>query len=475
MNLHLHPKQGEALRSQATEILYGGAAGGGKSHLLRAAAIAWCADIPGLRVYLFQRSLPDLVKNHMEGPGGFPALLGEWLTAGFIKIDRTKGQIAFWNGARIHLRHCRDRKDLTSFLGAEIHVLMIDELTQWPWDMYRFLRGRVRPGRLKLPARHKGRFPRVLTGASPGGIGHTAVKTAFVDPAPAMAITEMPKAEGGMRRQYIPARLEDNPTLIEIDPDYEARLEARGGPALVRALRHGDWDIVAGGMFDDVWDKARHVVPPFEIPASWRVDRAFDWGSSKPFSVGWWAESDGSEVRLADGTTRSTVPCELYRIAEWYGWNGRPDEGCRMLAKDIALGIREREKGLGLAPGLAVRPGPADSAIFDIENGNCLADDMAAAGIAWEKADKSPGSRKQGWQKLRAMLKVAAAPAGVRDAPGLYVFETCRHFIRTLPVLPRAERDPDDVDSAAEDHIGDETRYRIFTRRRGVTTSEFEI
>jgi hypothetical protein len=475
MDLHLHPKQGEALQSAATEILYGGAAGGGKSHLFRAAAIAWCADIPGLQVYLFRRTSPDLFKNHMEGPGGFPALLGEWTAAGLVKTNHSKGQIAFWNGAKIHLCHCQYRKDLNNYQGAEIHVLMIDELTQWPWDMYSFLRGRVRLGGLVLPERHKGRFPRILTGANPGGIGHNAVKMAFVDLAPSMAITEMPKTEGGMRRQYIPARLEDNPTLAENDPDYEARLEALGSPALVRAMRHGDWDIVAGGMFDDVWDKTRHVVAPFEIPASWRVDRAFDWGSSRPFSVGWWAESDGSDVRLAEGTTRSTVPGELYRIAEWYGWNGRPDEGCRMLAKDIALGIREREKGLGLPPGLAVKPGPADSSIFDIENGNCLADDMAAAGVAWEKADKSPGSRKQGWQKLRAMLKAAAAPAGVRDAPGLYVFETCRHFIRTLPVLPRAERDPDDVDSAAEDHIGDETRYRIFTRRRGVTTSEFEI
>ena len=317
MDLKLHPKQGEAFLSEATEILYGGAAGGGKSHLFRAAAIAWCYDIPGLQVYLFRRTSPDLFKNHMEGPGGLPALLGKWLESGIVRINQTKGQISFTQGSRIHLCHCQYRKDLHNYQGAEIHVLMIDELTQWPWDMYRFLRGRARLGGLKVPDRYAGRFPRILTGANPGGISHNAVKAAFVDLAPPMAITEMPKAEGGMRRQYIPARLEDNPTLAENDPDYEARLEGLGHPALVKAMRHGDWNIVAGGMFDDVWMAGRHIVRPFEIPPSWRVDRSFDWGSSKPFSIGWWAESDGSDAALPDGTRRATRPGDLFRIAEW--------------------------------------------------------------------------------------------------------------------------------------------------------------
>src|SRR5690606_31152314 len=98
--------------------------------------------------------------------------------------------------------------------------------------------------------------------------------------------------EGGMMRQFIPALLEDNPTLQENDPDYETRLEGLGNAALVRAMRKGDWDIVSGGMFDDVWDRAVHVLKPFPVPDSWRVDRSCDWGSSKPFSFGWWAESD---------------------------------------------------------------------------------------------------------------------------------------------------------------------------------------
>ncbi len=455
MDFHLHPKQSEAFLSPANELLYGGSAGGGKSHLFRVAAIAWCADIPGLQVYLFRRTFPDLFKNHMEGPSGFPALLASWSEAGLVRINQSKGQIAFANGAKIHLCHCQFPKDLQKYQGAEIHVLMIDELTQWAFEMYSFLRGRLRLGGLALPQHHRGRFPRVLCGANPGGIGHNWVKSQFVDMALPGHVRIMAPADGGMTRQFIPARLEDNPTLLANDPDYESRLEGLGDPSLVKAMRHGDWDIVAGGMFDDIWSERRAaiVIAPFEPPRQWRIDRAFDWGSTRPFSVGWWAESDGGDLRLPGGEIRSTVKGDLFRVGEWYGWNGRPNQGCRMLASEIARGIRQRE----IESGWKVRPGPADSAIFSVENGRSIAEDMAACGVVWRRADKRPGSRRQGWQRLRSLMKAA----GSLERPGLYVFETCRHFLRTVPALPRDDRDPDDVDTLSEDHIGDETRYRI--------------
>lgn len=463
MELCLHPKQGEAFTSTASELLYGGAAGGGKSHLLRVAAIAWCTDVPGLQVYLFRRTFPELFKNHMDGPCGFPALLAPWLAEGLVRINHSKGVIAFANGARIHLSHCQHRKDLSVYQGAEMHVLMIDELTQWPLDIYAFLRGRVRLAGLTVPERWRRRLPAILAGANPGGIGHAWVKAAFIDAAPPMTITKMPPSEGGMTRQYVPARLEDNPSLLEQDPDYEARLEGLGDAALVRALRHGDWDIVAGGLFDDLWDRTRHVVPAFRPPETWRLDRSFDWGSARPFSVGWWAESDGSDYRLPSGEIRHSLRGDLFRIAEWYGWSGRPNEGCRMLAADIAKGIQAREAQLAENWGCGkVLPGPADSSIFDRENGNCIAEDMAREGVSWQRAEKGPGSRKQGWQRLRALLTGARS----REAPGVFVFESCRHFIRTLPVLPRDELDPDDIDSSAEDHIADETRYRIYAPKQ---------
>lgn len=433
---------------------------------MRVAAISWCSRVPGLQVYLFRREYPELFKNHLDGAGGFEALLAPWTAAGLARVNRSDHAVVFSNGARIHLCHAKHPRDVHGYQGAEMHVLMIDELTQWTRPMYLFLRGRLRLGGLALPAPERGAFPRVLLGANPGGIGHGWVKADFIDVAPPLAVTRMPAAEGGMLRQYLPARLEDNPTLVANDPGYAQRLEGLGNPALVRAMRQGDWNLVAGGMLDDLWRPEAHVLPPFAVPAGWRVDRAFDWGSSKPFSVGWWAESDGSDLVLPGGAVRSTRPGDLFRLAEWYGWNGRADDGCRMLAAEIARGILAREAEMGLSG--RVRPGPADSSIFDVENGNSIADDMARAGVRWEKADKSPGSRRQGWLRLRALLQGAITG----EAPGLFVAETCRQFIRTVPVLPRSDRDPDDVDTASEDHVADETRYRIMAARRGNTVGE---
>lgn len=472
LQLKLHEKQGIAYQSPATEILYGGAAGGGKSHLFRAASIAWCVQIPGLQVYFFRRTYPDLFDNHMSGPQSFPVLLAPFVKRGLAKINWGKLDIEFANGSAIHLRHCQYPKDVYKYQGAEIHVLVIDELTQWERLMYTFLRSRLRMVGLTLmmPAALVGMFPRALLGANPGGIGHNWVKAEFVSLAKPYAITQMPKSEGGMRRQFIPALMEDNPSLMEDDPEYEGKLEGLGDPALVKAMRSGDWDIVSGGMFDDLWKRAVHVIPPFQIPRSWRIDRSFDWGSSRPFSVGWWAESDGTTAQVFDRNTgklvsRTFPPGSLFRIDEWYGWTGRADEGTKALAVEVARGILERERSGDLA-GLQIEPGPADSSIFDVENGMCIAKDMLDVGVEWTEADKSPGSRINGAEKMRKYLK--ASTTFSHDEPHLYVFNNCVHgFIRTVPVLPRDERKRDDVDTDAEDHAYDESRYRVLAPPAG--------
>jgi len=468
LDLDLHPKQGEAFLSPATEILYGGAAGGGKSHLMRVAAIAWCAAVPGLQVYLFRRTFPDLMKNHMNGPGSLPMLLARWITAGLAKVNRSDNFISFFNGSKIFLCHCQYESSVTKYQGAEMHVLLIDELTHFSRTTYTFLRSRVRLGGLFIPDEHKDRFPRIILGSNPGGIGHNWVKADFVDPAPALEIRKMPKIEGGMLRQFVPARVEDNPTLMRNDPGYLERLEGLGDPGLVRAMRRGEWDIVAGGLFDDLWNPECHVLKSFQVPDTWRIDRSFDWGSSRPFSVGWWAESDGSEFRLADGSNRTFQRGTLIRIGEWYGWNGRPNEGCRALASDIAKGILEKEIDMNVS----VHPGPADSSIFDAVNGNSIGDEMAKHGVRWVPADKSPGTRKAGWEMMRKMLKAASERRP--ESPGLYVFDTCRHFIRTVPTLPRYSRDPDDADTNAEDHVADEVRYRVLNKRRAIQTLKLQ-
>jgi len=469
LTLELHPRQTVAFESPAQEILFGGAAGGGKSFLLRAFALAVCVGVPGVQVYLFRRTSPDLFHNHMEGPSGFPALLAPWIEAGQARINFQRGVIEIGNGSAIHLAHCQYEKDVYKYQGAEIHVLLIDELTHFTRSQYTFLRSRVRLGSLDVPDAWRDRLPKIICASNPGGVGHNWVKAMFVDPAPPGEIWRAPADDGGMLRQYIPARLEDNPSLLANDPDYERRLEGLGNPALVRAMRLGDWDIVAGGFFDDLWDRAVHVLEPFPIPASWRIDRSFDWGSAKPFSVGWWAESDGTWTDETPRLPRGS----LVRIAEWYGWDGKnPNVGARLSDTEVARGILERERAFPW--GRRVQPGPADSSIFVSDPGRpSIADNMASVGVRWIEADKSPGSRKNGWQAMRRMLK--AARDRDMEQPHLYVFSTCTHFIRTVPVLPRSERDPDDIDTDAEDHIADETRYRIMTPRHGAQTIRWRV
>ena len=464
MRLELHPKQSEAFLSRATEMLYGGAAGGGKSHLLRIAAAVFSMQISGLQTYLFRRVSNDLMKNHMEGPTGFPSLLSEHIEGKWAKIVYSpQPQIRFWNDSVIHLCHCQYEKDVFKYQGAEIHLLLMDELTHFTRFIYAFLRGRVRMAGIAVPKDYSGKFPRIIGASNPGGIGHNWVKADFIDGSAPMEIRQMGKKDGGMLRQYIPARLSDNPTLIESDPDYIDRLEGLGNPALVRAMKDGDWDIVAGGAFDDLWKRDVHVLPSFEIPSSWSIDRSFDWGSSKPFSVGWWAESDGTECEIA-GVKRCFPRGTIFRIAEYYGWNGTPNEGLKMLAKDVALKIKEIEAEHWLLAGRPVEPGPADSAIYATENGKSIAADMEAEGVYWVESDKRPGSRKSGFEQVRKMLK--ASRDNPLEEPGLYVFDSCVDFIRTIPVLPRDQRDTDDIDTKAEDHIYDETRYRLMTPRR---------
>ena len=466
MQIDLHPKQSRAFQEPANEKLYGGSAGGGKSFLLRSVGLSLCSQIRRLQCYLFRRQSQDIIRNHFEGPGSFPDLLGPWMDRNFCRIVYSPNTIIrFANKANVHVCHCQLEKHKYNYQGPEIHVLLIDELTHFTESIYRYLRARCRMPKndpemwedirkLEEKLGFKLNFPLVFCGANPGGVGHNWVKASWIDPLKPFEIKKMPKDEGGMLRQFIPAKLKDNPSL---DPEeYADKLAGLGNPALVKAMLDGSWDIVAGGMFDDLWNPEVHIVDPFPIPKSWRVDRSFDWGSSKPFSVGWWAESDGTDLKLKSGKIIPTVRGDLFRIAELYGWNGKPNEGCKLLAVEVARKIKKIEDRFPFK----VNPGPADSSIWKEEDGPSISGNMQSAGIKWTKANKKPGSRAIGWELMRERLKGSVT----REDPGLFIFNTCRHFIRTIPVLPRDETKSDDINTDAEDHIADETRYRILTK-----------
>jgi len=441
VNLALHPRQLEALNSRATEILYGGAAGGGKSHLMRAAAIMWCAMVAGLQVYLFRRIREDLIKNHMEGPKGFRLLLAPWILAGFVKV--VEDEIRFWNGSKIFLCHCKDEKDRFKYLGAEIHVLLIDELTTFTDVIYRFLRGRVRAVGLQLPPQLAGLFPRILCGSNPGNVGHLFVKAAFIDGAQDLAIREMPEEEGGMRRQFIQAKLDDNPSMLQDDPGYRAKLRGLGSAELVKAMELGDWNVIAGAYFAE-WSTARHVIRPFAVPRHWLRFTSLDWGSAKPFSMQWWAVSDGA--LLPDGRQYPTGAMVQYR--EWYGASG-PNVGLKLTAEQLADGIKTREAGDRIDYRVA------DPSCWKVDGGPSIAERMSKRGITMRPADNQ---RINGWDQVRGRL------IGFDDAPMLYAFDTCTDFIRTFPALQHDSARAEDVDTDGEDHAGDAARYACQSR-----------
>ena len=443
-----------ALFSKASEILYGGAAGGGKSHLMRVVAVLWCAAIPGLQVYLFRRIREDLVKNHMEGPKGFRALLAPWALCKFVKI--IDDEIRFWNGSRIYLCHCKDEKDIYKYQGAEIHVLLIDELTHFTDTMYRFLRNRVRMAGITVPDHYAGLFPRILAGANPGNIGHQWVKAAFLDGSQPFAVNQMAANEGGMRRQFIPALLEDNPTMTTDDPDYEMRLEGLGSKALVEAMRYGNWDVVDGAFFD-CWDKSRHVVQPFAVPADWLRFVSMDWGSASPFSIGWWAVVQ-DKMTVANTTGQSIMlprGC-LVRYREWYGAKG-PNQGLKLRNEDIAKGIKSRETG-----DEKITYRVLDPACFSTNGGPTIDDQFRTEGVFFSKADNKRATGVgaiSGWSQLRSRL------IGDQDGnPMIACFSTCHDSIRTIPVLQHDKNKPEDLDTDMEDHCADEWRYGTSSR-----------
>jgi hypothetical protein len=429
------------------------------------------------------KNLDDLVSKSLRW---FPSIAGPKPRF----LSSTSDYKWVWEtGEELLFRQVKRDADYWNYHGQEFPFIGWNELAKYAMPtlfdaMFSCNRSSFRPEDFPIivPGDPKPRYlPEIplvcFATTNPYGPGHNWVKDRFIDAAePGQLIRKHynvfnPRTQ--MRQDLVKYHVRifgSYKENIYLSPEYVAELESIRDINKRKAWLWGDWDIVAGGAFDDVWNAVVHKPPRFKVPHSWRVDRSFDWGSTHPFSVGWWAEANGEECVLPDGSTWCPPPGTLIRIHEWYGSSGEANEGLKLSAKAIARGIREREDALLEQGWISERPapGPADNQIRNVteRDTDTIEKMMADEGIHWESSDKSPGSRKVGLQLARDRFEASVDGVG----PGIYCMEHCRAFLKYIPTLPRDEKDMDDVDTDAEDHIWDETRYRVLAGNNRIAT-----
>ena len=437
---HLHvswgrpqPKQDEFLRTKSRHVGYGGARGGGKSWAVRYKAKYLAQKRPGIKQLIVRRTYQELSQNHTN-------ILRQELR-GIARYNDKDKALRFSNGSAIQFMYCAKDGDLEHLQGQEFDIIYFDEATQLSEYQMKTISACLR-GVNDFPKR-------IYYTCNPGGQGHQYIKRIFID-------KNYLDGERPDDYTFIQAGLDDNIALMESDPEYRKMLEAL--PFRLReAWLYGKWDVFAGQVFDDFVDDPEHyadhlhthVIEPFDIPAGWAVYRSYDWGYDKPFSCGWWAVD-------YEGV--------IYRIAELYGCTGEPNEGVHWPVDKQFEEIKRIEREHPYLRGRSIQ-GVADPAIWKKGMDGVAIEEVAARhGVYFSPGDNA---RIPGWMQCHYRLQFDE-----NGRPGMYVFTTCKHFRRTVPLLQYSERVTEDVDSDGEDHIADEWRY--FCMSRPVTPKEIK-
>jgi hypothetical protein len=453
------------LNTPYRETLLHGSRGGGKTET---AIMAFAKHVNAgyaerWRGVIFRRAYKDLEDVISKSKRLFKQLFPD------ARFLAGKGDLkwVFATGEELMFRKFDSIDDYNGFHGQELPFILWEEITNWPDDScYEIMKSCNRSVKMldaygkKTEYTDTIKVPRMyLSTTNPSGAGHGWVKDYFISQGDDY---EPIINEVGEARWHIPSSVFENPFM---DDDYIKDLSIIKDENLRKAWLLGSWDIVAGGLFSDVWNETANTCKPFDIPESWKIDRSFDWGSSKPFSVIWYAESDGTDYIDADGNEVATIAGDIFAILEYYGASG-PNVGLRLTARAIAIEIRDYEMNHPLLKGRNVVAGPADSQIYTVENGSSVATSMEKIGIYWLRADKSSGSRVAGWEVIREKLDNGHNGEGL---PKLVIFRGggCKDLLRLLPVAPRDAVKLDDIDTDSEDHNLDSLRYRCRKRPVG--------
>lgn len=456
------PRQRLLHASTARQIFYGGAAGGGKSVSLRWDGVLFCLENPGCQVYLFRRTLPELRKTHIDPIRAvFPDSLG------LGKWHEEQKTFKFINGSAINMCYCEAEEDVKRYLSEEMHVVLIDEASTFTPTQIGFIKTRNRLGSWE-PTKDKHRLPRFVMASNPGGPSHSMLKRTFIDAAPPETIfydTNMRDPanpnDKGWESIYIPARMSDNKY---IDSAYRSSFGALSSE-LARAYRDGDWNVVSGQAVHNL-SETRHKLRQFTPPRHWTRFQVMDWGTAKPFSIGWYAVSDGGLLAAKGNYPERVIPTgALVRYAELYGWaalnpefSGDPeDKGCRWLGSKVASAIIALENKRD-EPRIDYRV--ADGEMWAQRGGPSVISYFHDKDLYYRRAIKD---RKRNFQEILSRLagNEDFSEDGVEEAdPMLFVTENCIHFWRTVPTLTYDVTDPEKgPNTRQEDHVYDEVAY----------------
>ena len=435
-------KQYAFLTAGRKHVGFGGARGGGKSWSVRTKAKILAASHGGIKILIVRRTFPELVNNHINQ-------LREDLH-GLARYNKTEKVFTFPNGSTIKFGYCNNDKDLDQYQGAEYDVIFLDEATQLQEMWIKKITACVR-GVNDFPKR-------IYYTCNPGGASHGYFKRLFID-------KQYEVGEDPGDYSFIQALVTDNKALMESQPDYIKQLEALP-PKLREAWLYGRWDIFEGQFFEEFrttpdpelchkagistedalrQQRFTHVIEPFDLNTGdrrgWNIMRSYDFGYNKPFSLGYWAVD-------YDGV--------LYRILEIYGCTQTPDEGVKWSPDEQFKRISQFEREHPWLKGRKIVDSVADPAIWDSSRGESIAETAARYGIYFSPGDNE---RIPGWMQVHYRMQF--------DENGyarMYVFNTCKAFIRTIPLMMYSETKPEDLDTKLEDHCPDEVRYMCMSR-----------
>ena len=427
MDLNLgtpNKKQDMFLKDTHKNVGFGGARGGGKSWSVQTKAKILGLNKPGIKMLIMRQTYPELEKNHIGHFRALPKEIG--------KMNEAKKQYRFITGSIIDFQYCQNDKDLNKLQGAEYDVIFIDEATNFSEFQLKAI---------AACCRGTGDFPRrIYYTCNPGGQGHGYIKRIFID-------KRYEDGEDPSDYSFIQALVTDNTVLMEKEPEYMKRLEALP-PKLRKAWLEGSWDIFEGQFFEDFIDNPEgyesrqwtHVIEPFDIPFNWTICRSYDFGYSKPFSCAWWAVDP-------DGT--------FYRILELYGCTAEPNEGVKWNPDEQFKKIKEIEDTHPYLKGKKIN-GVADPAIWNKSTGQSVEEIASNYRVYFEKGNND---RINGWMQVH--YRLAFDDNGY---PKMYIFNNCKAFIRTIPLMTYSTTHIEDLDTSLEDHVADETRYFCMSR-----------